>query len=161
MTYSELETYLYTLISGNTSLLVIFSDENGVRPDVNYITLKITSYNKKGQKDYTIPDEITGIREVAIHEDFIISLISYGKGTQDNLQLLKIAFEKESIMESMRTNKIVIREDSDIKDISIVIDEVIEKRFLYEITMGFAHSFTEEVGIIETLNYTPTYNPPI
>jgi len=160
MTYSELEAYLYTLISGNTSLSVIFSDENGVRPDGNYLTLKITSFNKVGQKDYTIPNEITGIRESFIHEDFVISLISYGRGTQDNLQNLKITFEKESIQESMRGNNIVIRDSSLITDISTVIDEVIEKRFLFEVTMGFGYSFNEMVGIIETIEYTPTYNEP-
>jgi len=161
MTYSELEIYLYNLISANTSLLVIFSDENGVRPNVNYITLKITSFNKIGQKDYSIPDEITGIRESFIHEDFVMSLISYGKGTQDNLQNLKITFEKESIQETMRENNVIVRDTSLITDISTVIDEIIEKRFLFEITMGFAYNFTENVGIIETIEYTPTYNTPI
>ena len=72
--------------------------------------------------------------------------------------------EFETKMEGVVSNDINIKHIDEspmaYKDISTVIDEVIEKRFLYEITMGFAYNFTEEVGIIETLNYTPTYNPP-
>jgi len=158
MTYSEVETAVYNWVSANTTLTVIFADENGPKPDSNYISLKINSYTMQGQRDYTAPDGITGIRTVRIDEDFVLSITSFGIGSQNELQKLKLSLQKESVIVSLATAGLAVRGEETINDISTLIDDVIEKRYIYEVTMGFAHSFTETSGVIETFEITSDYN---
>lgn len=157
MTYSQLETELYNWASNNTSVLVIWADENGARPDENYITLKVMTFSKIGQKD-ELPTDNSGDRKVKYDEDFTVNIEGYGIGVQDNIQELKDSLQLESVLQSLVQAGIAVRADSDITDISVLLDETIEKRYLYEIMMGFSHEIQENVGVIESVEWTPTYN---
>lgn len=153
MLYSELKEKIYDWVSANTSLLIIWENQNGPRPDENYISLKINVYSKIGQTNYLDPDN-NGDRIVKYDEDFTLSIKSYGADTEDYLQVLKDSLQKESVIQGLIAEGIAIRNENEITDISILIDRTREERFLYEIFMGFAHDFTENVGVIEDFEYT-------
>lgn len=161
MTYSELETAIYNWVNANTNLLVIFEDENGARPTENYMSLKVGTINQIGQRDYTAPDNTTGIRDTRIVEDFNLAIRAFGSGSKDELQLIKDSLQKESVIDDLRIAGLAFRDESTIQDISISIDDLIEKRYIYELVGGFSHSFEEEVGVIETVDYSSTINQPV
>lgn len=157
MTYSQLETELYNWASINTTVPVIFADENGTRPDGNYITLKVMTFSKIGQKD-ELPADNNGDRSVKYDEDFTLNIEGYGRGVQDNIQELKDSLQRESGLQALYQVGIAVRADSDITDVSALLDETIEKRYLYEIMMGFSRKIQENVGVIENVEWTPAYN---
>lgn len=157
MLYSELETELYNWASNNTSVLVIFADGNGTRPDENYISLKIMTISKIGQKD-ELSTDINGDRKIKYDEDFTLNIEGYGIGVNDNIQELKDSLQKETVIQALVQAGIAVRNDSDITDISELLDETIEKRYLYEVMMGFSHEIDENVGVIENVEWTPSYN---
>ncbi len=160
MTYSELKSALYSLISNATNLFVIFADENGTKPNVKFITIKITTINMLGHRDYTAPND-DGHRTTRIIEDFNLSLTSHGDKTGDALQEVKTFLQKESTIQELSNLEIAIRDESVIQDISIEINKKIERRYIYELVMGFAHDFEENVGVIENYAITSTINQPV
>ena len=157
MLYSQFEIELYNWASSNTSVPVIFADENGTRPNENYLSLKVMNYLKIGQKDELKIDN-NGNRSVKYDEDVTVNIEGYGIGVQDNIQELKDSLQLDSVIQSLVSVGIAVRADSDITDISTLLDETIEKRYLYEIMMGFSRKLQENVGVIETVEWTPTYN---
>ncbi len=161
MTYTEVENGIYDWASSIIAVSVIFADDNGPRPSLPYITINVTTTVKVGQanKEFPIPD--TGIQKIRYNEDVSLSLNGYGVGANDQLQLLKDSLQKESVRDTLRVDGLVIRDDSTgITDISTLIDETIEKRWLFEIFMGFGQEITEDTSYIEDVDMTENYIPP-
>jgi len=153
MLYSELREIIYNWIYNNTSLTIIWDNENGPRPNKAYISLRITTISKVGQSNYQPPDN-NGDRLIVYNEDFTLSIFSYGKSTDDNLQILKDSLQKELVIQYMRDNGIAIRNENDITDISTLIDSTREERFLYEVFFGMGHCIKENVGVIEDTEFS-------
>lgn len=153
MLYSELREIIYNWIYDNTSLIAIWDNENAPRPNIPYISLRILSISKIGQSYYDSPDH-NGDRIIKYDEDFTLSIRSYGQGTDDNLQLLKDSLQKESVIQYLQRNGLSIRNENNITDISILIDETREERFLYEVFFGIAHCIEENIGVIEDFEYS-------
>lgn len=153
MLYTELEDIIYSWISENIELDIIWKNQNGMRPNPPYITLNILSYTKLGEKN-TLSVDDDGNREVKYDEDISLEIESFGMDSQNELQKIKDSIQNESILSSLADQGIVIRNDFAIKDVSSLLDETIEKRYIYELTLGFVHSIIENVGIIETINFS-------
>lgn len=153
MLYSELKEIIYNWVSDNTSLIIIRENENAPRPDENYISLKISPFLKIGQSNYLSPDD-NGDRVIKYDEDFTVSIKSYGAGTEDNLQALKDSLQKETVYQKLYNDNIAVRNENEITDITVLIDQTREERFLYEVFMGMAHDIAENVGVIEDFTYT-------
>jgi hypothetical protein len=155
MLYSELREIIFNWVADNTSLIIIWENENAPRPDANYISLKITPFVKIGQSNYLSPDN-NGDRIIKYDEDFTVGIKSYGPGTDDNLQVLKDSLQKETVFQNLYNDNIAVRNENEIADITVLIDETREERFLYEVFMGMAHDIIENVGVIEDFEYTYT-----
>jgi hypothetical protein len=151
--YSELREKIYNWVSSNTTLLVIWEEQNAPRPDEAYIGIKINIFSKVGQANALAPDG-AGDRIVKYDEDFTLSIKSYGEGTDDDLQQLKDSLQKDSVQQQLIVDGIAVRFDNEVRDISTLIDQTRETRFIYEVFMSFAHDFTENVGLIEDFEYT-------
>lgn len=159
MKYSELNTAVYNWVDNNTDLLTIFADQKAPRPDSKYITIKIFAINMIGHRQFSDPND-NGEWTINYNEDFSVSIQSYGEGTQDDLQLLKDSLQLQSNIDDFESIGIAVRNESDITDISTLIDNTIEKRFLFEVRMGFTRTLEEFVGVIEDVDITPAYNQP-
>ncbi len=159
MIYSDVEKAVYNWVSDNVSVPVIFFDENGVRPNLPYVTINITSYNMIGQRYLESPDN-NGDRNIKYTEDFTVAINSFGRGSQDELQKLKDSLQKEIVLQSLKDACIAVRNESTITDISVLVDSTIEKRFFYEIFLSFGKSIEENVGYIEDYELFFTINQP-
>ena len=160
MKYSEVEEAVYNWIVANVSTLTIYADQNGIKPDVDFLMFKIMSFALVGHRDYTAPDSTTGERTVRINEDFNVSITGFGQSTLDELQKLKQSLQLEAGIEILERNCIVVRDENVVTDISIELDDKIEKRYLYELVMGVSHDFTERTGVIEDMTITSVINQP-
>lgn len=160
MRYSEVEEAVYNWIAANVATTTIYADENGVKPNSDFLMFKIMSFNLIGQRDYTAPDETTGERTVRVNEDFNVSITGFGRSTLDELQRLKQSLQLEAGIEILDRNCIVVRDENVVTDISVEVDDKIEKRYLYELVMGFSHGFVEQSGVIEDFTITSDINQP-
>lgn len=153
MTFSQLEAAIYQWASVNSPIPVIFADENGVRPDTKYITIKIITSTPVGHPHLGDVDN-NGDRDVLQNENFVLELNSFYKGSNDDLQILKDSLKKDAVMQSLADNEIVIRdENGSITDISTLLDDTtIEKRYLYEIRFSFCQTVSENVSYIGTVD---------
>ncbi|MFX0205151.1 MAG: LIC_12616 family protein [Candidatus Hodarchaeota archaeon] len=138
---------------------VIFANKNYTRPALPYISVNMTSISKVGQA-YVPYDTAAGVRNVTYHEDFTVSIQSYGAETDVYLQTLKDSLQLEETRQYVRSLGLAIRNDNDIRNISIQIDSEIEERYLYEVFMGVAQDTQEDVGYIEDVEITENYSPP-
>lgn len=159
MKYSEILPTFYNFISSATDLTVIYADQNAPRPSTSYITLKMTTLTEIGQIDNICPDEITGIRDNIYRNDINISLQGYGIISLDALQNIKEYFEKELTKQEIESYDISILRNGNIINISTLIDNEIEPRFSYEILLNSVFYFEENVGIIENIEFSGTYDP--
>jgi len=152
MLYSQIESTVYTWASTNSSIPVIFANENGVRPDNKYITLNIISYTPIGQP-YSHMTDINGDRYIDQNEDFTVELNAFYPGSNDDLQVLKNSLKKDVVIQSINDSGLVIRdENGTVMDISTLVDDTIEKRYLYEFRMSHTETIFENVSFIETVD---------
>jgi len=151
--------YIYIWVSANTSALVIFADQNAPRPDELYVTLKITGISNIGHREYTAPDYVTGDREIKYEDEITVSIQAYGPDALATIQEIKESLKKESVLISLESNKIAKRRDEPMTNLSAPIDSIIEERWGFDVTFGLANTITENVGVIESIEYEGTYNP--
>lgn len=161
MTYVNFMTYIYNWAEANTTALVIFADQNAPRPDELYVTLKITGISNIGHREYDEPDNITEERTVKYEDEITVSIQAYGSGALGVIQDLKESLKKESVIISLDDDNIAKRRDEPMTNLSTLIDNVIEERWGFDVTFGLANTITENVGIIETIEYTETFNSPV
>lgn len=159
MTYTAFLDNIYTWAAANSGILVIFADQDAPRPNEPYITIKDLSTVMLGHRNYLAPDNITEERIVKYEDEITVSFQSYGNDTVNNLQLLKESLQIESVMYSLIDMNIAVRREEPIRNVSSLVDSVIEKHWSYEVTFGIANTINEETGIIETVEeITGTYD---
>lgn len=150
MTYTQIDAAIYNYVSANVGgITVIWSDENRPRPGLPYITLSVINYGKIGMVDQGTTDG-SGNQDRCYNEDVSLSVQGYGRGSKDNLQTLKDSFSTETGRLALEAQDLSLRDDESIRSVGVPIDENMEPRWLYEITMGVAQLQTENVSYIET-----------
>ena len=153
MTYTEIENAVYDWVTSivDTSVVVIFENENGPRPSLPYISLNLFAYAKVGESGKFGDIGTDGIKTIRYDEDFTASIQGYGVGSNDLLQQLKNSLQIGSVLSALNQSGLVIREDNNpITNIAIPIDGLsIEKRYIYDVFFGTAQCVEEYVGFIE------------
>lgn len=159
MLYSEVENKIRDwIVLVLSSIQVIFANENAPRPSLPYITILVAPFIKIGQANMI--DETQGDRTVKYDEDFNVSIQYFGDDWRDVLQQLKDSLQLEQYKDYFTAEDIAIRDDTPISDISLQLDNTIEKRGLFELVCGFARHLTENVNYVSTVNISETYLNP-
>lgn len=145
---------------------IIWGWGKGPRPKKQYISMSIISNPQKGQV-YKSNVEISivegsekGIQTLIFEYECTVSIQGYGDLMADKLDVLRISPEFIKVSEKLDSLDIVIRKTGDVTDISEVIDEQNEKRFLLEVVVGYAATAEDEPGWMTNVNYSGNYNPP-
>lgn len=165
MTYSNLEEIIRNWILIAIPKLqelpnqVIMANENAPRPSLPYFTINLTSMTKIGQSNILETDD-AGIQRIKYDEDVNVSIQCYGKQSKDLLQRLKDSLQKTSIIKYFDDNCVAVRDDSPISNTAILVDSTIEKRFLFELMVGFAREIEDNVGFVNSVTYDETYIRP-
>lgn len=153
MTLTEIEDAIYEWITAliDPTVPVIFTNENGVRPPLPYLTIEVFGNNKIGQAYRSSTVQTDGIQEVNFDEDFTVSIQAYGYGSMKYLKELRDLLELESVILTLNELGLAIREENNpINDISISMDGLsIEKRYNYDVLFGTKQNLCEYVGYFE------------
>lgn len=160
MTYYELEINIYKwlelVLPIGTS--IIQANENGPRPSLPYVMFDITSITKIGQSYRESEIGTDGIQTIRYDEDFTLEIQAFGGNAHLLLQELKDSLQRESIIQYLdNCLGIAVRTDNTINNIALLIDNTIEKRWMYEVFMGFAHTTTDYTNYIEDVEIEKTY----
>lgn len=158
MTYSALQDHIYDWAAAQLSgVTIIWNDQNGPRPTPPFIALQILAMPKIGQADSTMADD-TGQITRSWGEDVPMSIQGFGGATYEHLATLRSSLDRQAPLQALSANGIAVKDgDGPISDISETVDTDRERRWLFEPTFGIQQTLVDDVGYIETFEYTGGY----
>lgn len=164
MTPSEFRQFIVSWVSlALPGTLIIRRNENGTRPPLPYLDYIVGTKTQVGQAQRQGTD-INGDTNVKVHKDVVISIRGYGDAAEDLLDTLSNSLELDSVRSLFQLNCVANRGEAlPVTQIPRLLDETIERRFLYEPIFGYAQEVTENVSYIETVDpilENSTINPP-
>jgi hypothetical protein len=167
MTKLEFETYIYNWASAQVApILVKFASEDGPKPNDPFFDIDILNTTRTGQASRNLITDITitepdGIQKVRWDEDITVNIQAFGKEACAAMPTLLASLEKESVIQALSENGIVVRDYGDTQSLAEIIDEVSEVRETTDIIFGIAQSIEDVPGWIETVDWEKEILPPI
>ena len=158
LSYATIQTNIYTWAAANVpaGMPVIWYEPNSPRPVVSlvkvpYITLLIASSIQINQ-DYSAPNaNSSGVINMSGDRQFILQIQAYGGDTFTVLENLRTSLQKQSVLDTLRTNGIVFFNSFDINDITTLVDSQFEERAQMDIRFGIGQTYTDAPGYFDTI----------
>jgi hypothetical protein len=144
--YTTVKTNLYNWAVSvlPVGMPVIFWESNAPRPVIPYVTLFISSIVAVNQDWASHASDGTGIVDMKGDRQFTLSIQAYG-GT-DPLTILenvRSSLQKQTVLDTLRTNGIVFFSSLNLTDISDLIDTEFEKRASLDVLLGIGQTYTD------------------
>jgi hypothetical protein len=172
--YATLKSNMQTLIRNYfvnnpipsvASLPVVWQDQNYSRPNLPYISVKLISTPTFGHANVGAPDN-SGDAETTISKTFVLSTQFYSKKPSINpiehLENLVFYLKSASSNEDIRALDLAYMDNTEVSDISALLDQNnIESRGHTDITFSGSYEITENLGVIDEVNFEGTYNDPV
>lgn len=134
---------------------IIEADGNGTRPGLNYITMKVFTGVKVGEPYYAKAD-VTGKQNLTVPVDYSVSLQGYGVGSVTGLEDIQENLQKQSSISFYQAEGIGLRTSGEIKDISLLLDSTIEKRYSLDLKFGTMRLIVDEPSFVDGIEATGT-----
>lgn len=154
ISFATLRTYLYNWATTNvpSGMPVIYLYNNSPRPTVDYVTLYITSVVQIG-RDYTQGPLVNTIGTSAMVGDreFTLQVQAYGGDPLTILENLRTSLQKQSVLDSLRSNGIVYVNWLSINDTTELVDSRFEQRGSMDLLFRVAQIYTDDLGNIDTV----------
>lgn len=144
--------YDWAIENGTENMPVIFLNENAPRPTTDYLTLNISSLVQIGEDYTTQPDNDNGIIEMVGNREFTLQIQSYGGFPLDYLEKLRFSLQKQTVLDSLRSNGLIFVNHFQITDITQIIDTGFEQRGSMDVLFRIAQTYEDELGSIHTVN---------
>jgi len=150
----------------DSGIQIVWGWGKGVRPKSQYISLNIISNPQKGQvyKSNVVVTKVdnveSGIQKFLYENECTVSIQGYGDMMADMLDLLRISSDFLVVSEKIQTLGLSLRKAGDVTNISEVLDEQNEQRFLLEVVFGYASTAEDKPGWMTAIDYKGEYNPP-
>ena len=87
-----------------------------------------------------------------------ISVMSYGPNAEQLMISLQNSLEKPTVLAGLRANGIAIWNEPNILDLSAELDAGFENRAGMDLLLGIGSSIVDDVGIIESIESTGSFN---
>ena len=128
---------------------IVPADDSGTRPDLPYLTVQILTSDVPSAWDEKIQeiDEATG----SISENIIgrrtgsIQIDGYGRGAFDQITKAALGLRLTQIRQQLRADRLSVRPEGGINDLSQLVDDEIEKRFQRDFALSYAVTFAEAI----------------
>ena len=131
---------------------LIWSNGNGERPPLPYLTMKIDSITQIGQDDITEPAD-DGVVTFWNNREFTLSLQGFGEESIIELERIYNAIKLEEIHILAMSKDLYIIESMPIQDITELLDsQYFEQRYSMDIRFRTASSLTESFEWIDKVN---------
>lgn len=187
MRQSTFEDTIYDYLSNLTTGTIIWSDENGTRPSLPYLTLLVSPGIKQGNPYYypgeslyvlnnlttTDGDNIILLsgdnltinelepviqQSYTYHVDYQVSVQGYGRGSIDLLEDIQEGLHAQSTIETNQVLGIGLRDDAEILDVSTLVGNTREKRYSLTLLFGTIRKVDKQLSYIEKVSGTGDVN---
>lgn len=156
--FKELKNYIYEWAAANvpTGMPVIYLYPNAPRPEVDYVSLFISTYNMIGQ-DY-VPDPINDAGDVTQVGDreFTLQIQAFGGDPMTILGNLRNSLQKETVLDTLRLNGIVAVQQYAINDITSLMNSRFENRASMDVLFRIADQYLDTLGTIAQIELEET-----
>jgi len=156
MNITTIENALFDWADAQTTLDVVWVDENAPRPDDPYFSLRMMNSARIGQDFVDVPDGTTELATITGNRDIIIEVQSYGAGAWSAIEGMRTSLSKPSVQAALRANGLVYVDSTPITNLTLPIESRMEERRVFEATFRTAEQVTDDLGVIETVNVGAT-----
>lgn len=152
--FSLVRTYLYDWIISviPNGMPAIYLYNNSPRPQVDYLTLYITSVTQIGWDYVQGPLDNTGISQQVGDREFTLQIQAYGGDPLTVLENIRTSLQKQSVLDTLRQNGIVLANWYPINDVTELVDSRFEQRGSLDILFRIADIYTDDPGVISTVS---------
>jgi len=160
--FMTVRTSLYDWAVANvqSAMPVVYLFPNAPRPTVDYVSLYISSVTQIGWDYVQEPLDNTGISEQVGDREFTLQVQVYGGDPITTIQNLRTSLQKQTVLDSLRANGIVFANWFPINDVTELIDSRYEQRASMDILFRIADVYTDNLGMIETVELEEIYKDP-
>jgi hypothetical protein len=139
---------------------IAWEADGGPRPITAYVQLNIPMDNDVGIPQESLINVETEEMTISNDADLLLSIQGFYDGSNEYLHELKESLGKHTVLDFLDTKGFVVRKVGKITTFHEILDEVTEKRWLLEVTFGYAWSTTDKPGYITNVEYDGEYLPP-
>lgn len=160
--FNVVRTNLYNWAIANlpAGMPAIYLNPNAPRPDVDYVSLFISSITQIGW-DYTQgPLDDSGVSQMVGDREFTLQCVAYGGDPMTVMQNLRTSLQKQTVLDSLRVNGIVFVNWFPINDITQLVDSRYEQRASMDVLFRIADVYSDTLGAIDTVVLEEVYKNP-
>ncbi len=152
--FSTVKTSLYNWVVANLpgGMPAIYLYSNSPRPTIDYVTLYISSVSQIAWDYVQEPTTTSGIANQIGDREFTFQIQAYGGDPLTILNNLRSSLQKETVLDSLRANGIVLANWFDIVDLTTLIDTRYELRASLDIRFRMSDQYTDNHGVISTVS---------
>lgn len=160
--FNTVRTAIYNWSTANipSGMPVILLYNNSPRPTVDYVTIYISSVTQIGWDFVQGPLDNTGISQQVGDREFTCQIQAYGGDPVTVLNNLRTSLQKQTVLDTLRANGIVLADWYPVNDITQLIDTRYEQRASLDILFRIADIYTDNSGVISTVSLQEVYEDP-
>lgn len=160
--FMTVRTNLYNWAVANipSGMPVVYLYPNAPRPTVDYLSLYISTVTQIGWDYVQGPLANDGIAQQVGDREFTLQIQAYGGDPITVLQNLRTSLQKQSVLDSLRVNGIVFANWFQINDVTELVDSRYEQRGSMDILFRIADIYTDNLGVISTVELQEVYLNP-
>ena len=159
LNFEDVKTSLFDWASSQVPLgyEVIFYYPNAPRPKSPYVSLYVMNIITVNQ-DYTYPNtSITGEIQMKGDRQFTLQIQAYGNDPLTVVENLRTSLQKQSVLDTLRSNGIVFYQALSVNDITNLIDSQYEKRAQLDVLMGIGQTYSDNLGFFDEVEIEQEY----
>lgn len=159
LNYQTVKNNLYSWAAANVpmGMPVIYWQPNAPRPKVPYVTLFLNTITAINQ-DYSSPDsDANGAIFMKGDRQFTLQMQAYGNDPLTVLENIRSSLQKQTVLDTLRTNGIAFYESLTINDISDLVDSQFERRAQLDILFGIGQDYLDSPGYFDTIEVEEIY----
>lgn len=149
---------IYDWVSTTTGLTTIWLDPNAPRPPKPYIAMRISNFEMIAQDYVSAPDDLGNIALIG-NREFTLEVDYYGINSLGIMDNLRTSLQQHNTRASLELGGLVYVNSTAITDLTALLDNQYERRYMVEITFRMSNQMTSdldkyEVGLIESAGVT-------
>jgi hypothetical protein len=148
--FKQLKTTMYDWAVANvpSGMPVVYYYPNAPRPNVDYVSLLISSVNQIGWDYVPQPDDNPGVVEQVGDREFTMTIQAYGGDVLTVLNNLRTSLQKETVLDTLRASGVVFVNWFSINDITDLVDSRFEQRATMDVLFRIADEYLDTLGTI-------------
>lgn len=153
----KLALYNWVVSTAPPGMPVIYWQPNSPRPTVPYITLFISQVTAVNQ-DWANPNaDINGSTSMKGDRQFTLEIQAYGADPLTLMENIRTSLQKQSILDTLRTNGIAFYSSLTINDITELVDSQYERRAHLDVLFGIGQVYADSPGFFDHIELTEEY----